>query len=58
VSHKDHIEYLLTTVDGKVIKKDKFMERYKIDTKKLASGTYFLIIKDKDQSESFKIIKK
>jgi hypothetical protein len=58
VSHKDHIEYLLTTVDGKVIKKDKFMERYKIDTKKLASGTYFLIIKDKDQYESFKIIKK
>jgi hypothetical protein len=58
VSHKDHIEYLLTTVDGKVINKDKFKERYKIDTKKLASGTYFLIIKDKDQSESFKIIKK
>jgi hypothetical protein len=58
VSHKDHIEYLLTTVDGKVINKDKFKEHYKIDTKKLASGTYFLIIKDKDQYESFKIIKK
>jgi hypothetical protein len=58
VSHKDHIEYLLTTVDGKVINKDKFKEHYKIDTKKLASGTYFLIIKNKNQSESFKIIKK
>jgi hypothetical protein len=57
VSHKDHLEYLLTTVDGKVISKGIFMGLYKIDTKKLSSGTYFLIINDKDKSKSYKIIK-